>query len=176
MLSVPNISTPQVPTLPTLPAIPSAPSLPSLPSALPSSPTSSVPSLSTPLGAGSSQSQVDEQAKQDANMKLREALNDAYGALEAQKSVQSFVAFTFEEAMQNQLDRLTGTSTRLRPNELDRVTRIVQNVTTAISIVRQTPPEAFLDPSEARDVNTASSGVPGTSNISTPGTSGTSVG
>lgn len=145
--ALPNVSTPSLPTTPTLPAAPNT-----------SAPTGSLP------GAGSPQGLSTDQQKQQDQMKMREALGDAYAALVAQQNTQSFVAFTFEEAAANQLDRLTGPSTRLRPNEVDRVTRIRDNLTTAIAAIKKIPPEAFLEPNEGRDVNTPSggAGTPGT--------------
>lgn len=133
--------------------IPSA-NTPSLSAPSPNIPTLPAPSADSLIGAGGDPVRAAEQQKQQDQLKLRIALNDAYAALEGQKSVQSFLAFTFEEAISNQIDRLTGTSTRLRPNELDRVNNIQQTLTNAIAQIKQTPPEDFLEPNQGRDVNT----------------------
>lgn len=86
---------------------------------------------------------------------MRRALDDAYGALEGQKATQAFLSFSFEEAMDNQIDRISGTSTRLRPNELDRVARIKSQLVEAVAAIKQVPPEAFMQKSD-RDVNKGS--------------------
>jgi hypothetical protein len=95
-----------------------------------------------------------ERKKQADQMKMRRALDDAYGALEGQKNIQSFTAFTFEEALDNQIERISGTSSRLRPNELDRVSKVRENLTEAITAIKKAPPESFLPVSSTRDVNT----------------------
>jgi hypothetical protein len=96
----------------------------------------------------------EERAQQTAQMKMRSAINDAYAALQGDAATQSFVAFTFEEAVDSQIERISGTSTRLRPNELDRVTAIQNNLTQAIQVIKQSPPSAFMAPDPTRDVNT----------------------
>lgn len=102
----------------------------------------------------SKQEQSEERRKQSAQMKMRRVLDDAYGALEGQKCTQSFLAFSFEEALNNQIERLSGTSTRLRPNELERVTRVRDSLREAVAAIKQVPPEAFLATTSERDVNT----------------------
>lgn len=82
------------------------------------------------------------------------ALNDAYAQLESEKAIQSFNAFTFEEALANQIERIEGESTKIRPNELDRTERIYQNLVKAVEELKQVPPEKFLTKDNARDVNT----------------------
>lgn len=100
------------------------------------------------------QEQSEERQKQSAQMKMRRALDDAYGALEGQKCTQTFLAFSFEEALDNQIERISGTSTRLRPNEIDRVKRVRDSLTEAVAAIKQVPPEAFLIAIKGRDVNT----------------------
>jgi hypothetical protein len=94
-----------------------------------------------------------EESVQERNTRLREALSNAYTALQAEKSVQSFGAFTFEEAMDAQIERIEGKGTQLRPNELDRVNKILNQVRDAITQVKALPPEAFAKPKEGEDVN-----------------------
>lgn len=101
----------------------------------------------------SDQSKSEEREKQAAQMKLRRALDDAYGSLEGQRTTQSFLAFSFEEAMSNQIERISGASSRLRPNELDRVERIRSNLVTAVEAIKKIPPEAFMATVDGRDVN-----------------------
>lgn len=94
------------------------------------------------------------QAAQAKNLKEREALGKAYAALVAQESIQSWTAFTFEEAMDRQIEAIEGASTQKRPNQLERVDRIEQEAISAIARIRELPPEQFLEPSEDNDVNT----------------------
>lgn len=99
-----------------------------------------------------------EESVQARNTRLREALSNAYTALQAEKSVQSFGAFTFEEALDNQIERIEGKGTQLRPNELDRVSRILSQVRDAVVQVKALPPEAFAEPKEGEDVNSDPNG------------------
>lgn len=94
-----------------------------------------------------------EESVQDRNTRLREVLSNAYAALQAEKTVQSFGAFTFEEAMDAQIERISGKGTQLRPNELDRVSRILNQVRDAVTQVKALPPESFAKPKEGEDVN-----------------------
>src|SRR3990172_6757121 len=95
-----------------------------------------------------------EHQLQSLHVKQRQALNDAFAQLEGEKSVQSFNAFTFEEALQLQIDAIQGESTRIRPNELDRTEREYQNLSQAEEERKRGPPEIFLRKDETRDVNT----------------------
>jgi hypothetical protein len=94
------------------------------------------------------------QQTQDRNLTERIALGDAYGALVGQQSLQSFTAFTFEEAVDAQIERIEGTSSLKRPNALTRVQQIKQSVQRAVEVLKATPPEEFIEPNEAQDVNT----------------------
>lgn len=91
---------------------------------------------------------------QDQNLNLREALNDAYAFIEGQKSVQSFAAFTFEEALAQQNAALTGPDTQNRPNAYNRITKISTAVQQAVAQIKSMPPEAFVAPDSSTDVNT----------------------
>jgi len=93
------------------------------------------------------------ESTQARNTRLREALANAHTALQAEKAVQSFSAFTFEEALDGQIERIEGSGTQLRPNELDRVDRILSQVQQAVTEIKSLPPEAFVKPSEDDDVN-----------------------
>lgn len=91
---------------------------------------------------------------QSRTNRQREALSDAYGALVGQQSVQSWTAFTIEEALDAQIERISGASTSKRPNELERVDRIEQDALAAVAALRETPPEQFLESNSSQDVNT----------------------
>lgn len=98
------------------------------------------------------------ESSQERTTRQREALSHAYAALVGQQSIQGWTAFTFEEAMDAQVERIEGKSTDKRPNELARVDRIEQECLAAIAALRDTPPEQFLEPSPDQDVNTARDG------------------
>lgn len=102
----------------------------------------------------SKQDEALDDVGQDRNLKERIALNNAYGALLGQQSVQSFAAFTFEEAVDAQIERIEGAGTQKRPNLLERVDKIERELLQAISVIKQMPPEQFLKPDAERDVNT----------------------
>lgn len=93
-------------------------------------------------------------AGQARNLKEREALNNAYAALVGQQSIQSWTAFTVEEAVDAQIERIEGASTDKRPNELERVDRIENDCLAAIAALRELPPEQFIEPDPTQDVNT----------------------
>lgn len=102
------------------------------------------------------QQEKDQDAKdQSQSISQREALNNAYAALLGQQNVQSFTAFTFEEALDAQIERIEGAGTQLRPNLLGRVDRIEQRLLQAVEQLKQVPPEMFRDKDAAGDVNTA---------------------
>ncbi len=100
------------------------------------------------------EAKAEEANKQAAHLKQRQVLNHAFGALEGQKSIQSFNAYTFEEALNDQIELIEGESSRLRPNQLDRVKRVQEEIATAVQELKKVPPEEFLQPDEDHDVNT----------------------
>lgn len=102
----------------------------------------------------SKEEKSEEAKKQQAHLKQRQVLNNAYAALEGQKSIQSFSAFTFEEALDNQIELIEGAGTKLRPNQLDQVKRVEEELVQAVTELKKIPPEQFLQPKEDRDVNT----------------------
>lgn len=91
---------------------------------------------------------------QDQNLNLRQALNDAYAFVESGKSVQSFAAFTFEEAVDQQTAQLVGPDTESRPNDYNRITKLSTAVQQAVAQIKSMPPEAFVAPDSSTDVNT----------------------
>jgi hypothetical protein len=91
---------------------------------------------------------------QSRNLKEREALNNAYAALVGQQLIQSFNAFTFEEALDAQIEAIEGKSASRRPNLLERLDKIEQDTLSAIASLKDIPPEKFIDPSNDDDVNT----------------------
>jgi hypothetical protein len=92
---------------------------------------------------------------QQQNLREREAINDAYSALLGQQNIQTWAAFTFEEAVDAQIEAIEGKSTDKRPNQQERVDRIEQSVLQAIKTLKDTPPEQFTEHDPSTDVNTA---------------------
>lgn len=91
---------------------------------------------------------------QNRNLREREALNNAYAALMGQQSIQHWTSFTLEEAMDAQIEEISGKSSPKRPNQLERVDKIEQDTLSAIAALKDTPPEQFLEPQNDQDVNT----------------------
>jgi len=96
----------------------------------------------------------EDRAAQQRMLTERAALDDGYAALLGQQTTQSFGAYTFEEAVEAQLHRIEDVGTARRPNELDRVTQIEQGVQRAVAVLKETPPEQFLEADADQDVNT----------------------
>ena len=96
----------------------------------------------------------DDPKLQSQNLELRKALSDAYAAVEGAKAVQSFAALTFEDLADQQIQRISGPDTEARPNELNRVQRVLNNVIQAVAKIKALPPESFAKQMEDRDVNT----------------------
>lgn len=91
---------------------------------------------------------------QAQNLNLRTALSNAYAAVEGAKAVQSFSAYTLEDALSDQVTIISGPGTPTRPNELDSIQAILNNVTQAATQIQNLPPDAFDDPNPSTDVNT----------------------
>lgn len=92
--------------------------------------------------------------QQEQNLELRRAISDAYAFVEGQKLVQSFSAVTFEELLDQQIERIEGASTTQKPNEIDRVTRVEQDVISAVAKIKKMPDDAFRKTPEDNGVNT----------------------
>lgn len=93
-------------------------------------------------------------AQQEQNLELRRAINDAYAFVEGQKLVQSFSAVTFEELLDQQIERIEGKGTVRKLNELERIDRIEQDVISAVEKIKKLPDDAFKKTSEENGVNT----------------------
>jgi hypothetical protein len=96
----------------------------------------------------------DNPATQQQNLDLRSALNDAYAAVEGAKGVQTFTAYTFEDALSAQITDINGPGTDSRPNELQSIQNILNNVMQAAQQIQAMPADQFADPDSQRDVNT----------------------
>ena len=98
--------------------------------------------------------QDDERGSQDVNFELRRVLNDGYAFVLGRQATQAFGALTYEELADRQIDRIEGGGTLLRPNELERIDRMEQDLLDLVEQVRSIPPERFILRDPERDVNT----------------------
>jgi hypothetical protein len=96
----------------------------------------------------------DDPQIQAQNIDLRVALSDAYAAVEGYKAVQSFSAITFEDLLALQIQRISGPDTQSRPNELERIQKVLNDLTQAVAKIKAMPPESFADADPTKDVNT----------------------
>jgi hypothetical protein len=107
------------------------------------------------MTAKTEQEQDAEQKRQEQNTELRKDIAQAYTSLLADQTTKGFAAFTFEEALDAQIERIEGAGTQVRPNLLDRVSRITSRVVQAVEQIKKLPPETFRKPDSKDDVNTA---------------------
>jgi hypothetical protein len=99
-----------------------------------------------------------ERDAQDQNFELRRILNNAYSFVQGQQTTQSFTALTYEELADRQIERIEGAGSPGRPNELERIDKMEQELIQLVAQVRSIPPENFLLKDADRDVNTAPEG------------------
>lgn len=91
---------------------------------------------------------------QTLNIGIRRALNNAYAFVKGRESVQSFSAFTFEDAVDQQIERIQGAGTSYKLNDIDRVTKVENDITQAVANIKKLPPENVIPPNADTDVNT----------------------
>ncbi len=92
----------------------------------------------------------------DEKIELRRVINDAYAFVVGRQATQTFGAVTYEELADQQIERIEGTGTVLRPNELSRIDKVEQDLKNMIAQIRDIPPERFVLSNPDRDVNTTS--------------------
>jgi hypothetical protein len=102
--------------------------------------------------------QDDPKNADDLNFQLRQNINDAYAFVEGSKTTQTFAALTFEDLMDAQITTLTGPDTATRPNPLNRVTQILQNITNTVSQIKALPDDAFQARDDTDSTNTPPDG------------------
>ena len=95
-----------------------------------------------------------EAKKQQQSLEIRRALNDAYAFIEGLKLTQSFSAVTFEELMDEQIERIEGVSKISKPNELDRINKMELDLISAVEKVKKMPNDAFKKNRDEKNVNT----------------------
>jgi len=108
-----------------------------------------MPSVDSP-----SQQSNQESDSLDLNLELRRVINNSVGSVLGRQTSESFFAVTYEELADQQIERISGKGTTTRPNELERVNRIEQEMLSLVEQVRNIPPEKFLLSNPEQDVNT----------------------
>lgn len=92
---------------------------------------------------------------QDQATEFREKLQDAFSFVEGQKLAQSFSALTPEDCFDRYIERIEGKDTTARPNVLNRIAKVRNEVIATVEKVKAMPPEAFREAKPGEDVNTA---------------------
>ena len=100
------------------------------------------------------QQDAQEAESRGRTQRQREALNNAYAFVLSDQATQAFLNFGFEEALDLQIEQIEGVGTDVRPNQLSRVDRIEQQVTTAVEQLKSVSDETFQQASEFEDANT----------------------
>jgi len=100
----------------------------------------------------------EDQKADDLSFELRQNINDAYAFVEGAKSTQTFATVTFEDLMDQQIERLVGKDTESRPNPLHRIDKVEQRLKSTIEQIKKVPPEAFRLRDERDAVNTPAAG------------------
>jgi hypothetical protein len=67
---------------------------------------------------------------------------------------QSVSAYTIEDAVDQQIELLTGTTDPQRRSRMQRVDKVKQDLLSNIEAIRNTPPESFRRPDLDGDANT----------------------
>ena len=75
---------------------------------------------------------AEEKAQERLHLRQRQAINNAYSALEGRNYANSFAAFTFEEAADAQIELIEGADTQVHPNKLNRVAKIRGDLNQAV--------------------------------------------
>lgn len=95
----------------------------------------------------------DDKRQQQAD-EYREVLANAYTFVNSQKVSQSFAALTPEDLMDRFIERIEGKDTQARPNVLNRIAKLRNEVTATIAKVKALPASTFRKKDDKTDVNT----------------------
>jgi hypothetical protein len=98
---------------------------------------------------------TDRKLQEDANTNIRVSVDNAYGFIKGMETTTSFYAVTFEEMVQQQMDRLTGNNLGGR-SAIERMTKIRNELTGAIQAIKSIPPDQMFsqEDNNATCVNT----------------------
>jgi len=100
----------------------------------------------------------EDQKADDLSFELRQNINNAYAFLEGAKSTQTFAMVTFEDLMDQQIERLVGKDSESRPNPYNRISKVERSLKTTIEQIKKIPPEAFKLRDARDSVNTSPEG------------------
>lgn len=95
-----------------------------------------------------------DEKQQALNLELRQDIGNAYASVKGSELSKSFASITYEELLDQQIERISGQSFDQRPNEMERIDKTEQRLLAAIEKVRALPPEVFRRPDPNKDVNT----------------------
>lgn len=111
------------------------------------------------MAAPNTQKQNEDDAKQEETIRQRIAFENAYASLLGDQATQTFYAFTFEDALDLQIERISGAGDEAHPNLLGRVARIKSQLLQAVDQVSKIDPSQFqkLSPGDP-NVNTTEDG------------------
>jgi len=98
---------------------------------------------------------AEDDARQNEADRYREVLANAYGFVEGQKAVQSFSALTPEDLMDRFIERVSGKDTQSRPNVLNRIAKVKNDILASVAKIKALPSDAFRAHDPTKDVNTA---------------------
>jgi hypothetical protein len=98
------------------------------------------------------------QTNENLSFELRRSVANAYAFVKGRESVQSFSSFTFEDALDAQIERIEGKDSDLRPNELHRVEKIKNDIVSAAQKIKSLPSQFFNKADPSTDVNTPPEG------------------
>jgi len=93
-------------------------------------------------------------AKEELADQLRRSVANAYAFVRGQETTETFLSITFEELLDQQIERIEGPGTDIRPNVLDRIQKVKQDMLSAISEIKRQPDSFFKLPDATKDAIT----------------------
>lgn len=100
----------------------------------------------------------EDQKVDDLHFELRQNINNAYAFVEGAKTTQTIAALTFEDLMDQQIERLVGKDSEARPNPLHRIDKVEADIKATVEKIKKLPPEAFAIRDTRDSVNTPPEG------------------
>ena len=98
----------------------------------------------------------DRKLQEDANTNIRVSVDNAYGFIKGMEMTTGFQTVTFEEMVQQQMDRLTGKNLGGR-SAIEQITKIRNDLVGAIQAIKSIPADQLFseEQNNATSVNTA---------------------
>jgi hypothetical protein len=93
--------------------------------------------------AGTEADKNQEDVTAQLSDQLRQELSNAYAFVRGQEVADSFLAITFEEVLDQQISRIEDPGTDIRPNVIDRITKIKENILAAVETITAMPEDFF---------------------------------